>query len=284
MPLPNPKNLTQTAHDLHPCAELLGAIQRLTQPPRPAYLELGLAVLPEGLSTGALPGGGRVLLDLTAGALRYTPPDRKMTTLPIQSRTQAALFADLFGALAADELAGVLPPGAGLFERVSQGIAARGGRYRPPQRAALLDETPSQVDPRAAGDFGAALQTVFSGMARFLARRMERTTPLVVWPEGFDLSTLILPGTEIDESQPHLNFGFAPFSAGVETPYLYAYAYPTPPGYTPPQLPAGARWNTQSWTGVMLDYELIAGQPDPIGFVDASCTAIYALLRPLLEG
>jgi hypothetical protein len=284
MPLPDPESLTRTAHELHRCAGLLGALQRLTQPPQPAYLELGLDLLPQGLSSGALPKGGRMLLGLNAGALRYTAPEGRITTFPIHGRSQAALFADLFGMLAAGELATALPPGADLVERVSRGIAARGGRYHAPQPDAFLDDRPIQANSRATGDFLQALQAVFSGMARFLARRGEHKTPLVVWPEGFDLSALLFPGGVIDESRPHLNFGFAPFSAGMEFPYLYAYAYPIPEGYTPRELPAGARWNTQAWTGVIVDYALIAGLADPVGVVDTSCTEIYAALRPVLGG
>jgi hypothetical protein len=284
MSLPKLKNLTITAHGLHRSAVLLGAVQRLTQAPRPAYLELGLEVLPQGFSTGPLPAGGRVLLDLSAGCLAYTSRDGSKATLPIAGRSQSALFTDLFELLAAGELARVLPPGVDLFERVSQGIAARGGRYRSPSREKLLDETPIQVDAQAAGDYLQIIQAIFTGIARFLARLSESKTPLVVWPEGFDLSTLLFTGMEIDEKLPHMNFGFAPFASGMEYPYLYAYVYPAPDRFEPSRLPEGARWNTQNWIGVLMDYQRIADAADACGYVDASCMSIYQALRPLLNG
>src|SRR5512133_238337 len=96
-------NLTKTAHELHRAALLLGAVQRLTQPPRPAYLELGLEVLPGGLATGMLPRGGRVLLDLAEACLAYAAPGNRRISFPLQGRSQADLFADLFGSLATGE-------------------------------------------------------------------------------------------------------------------------------------------------------------------------------------
>ena len=280
--LPRLQNPVRTAHDLHRAAELLGAIQRLTQPPQPAYLEISLEALPDGLSTGRLPRGGRAILDLARGELAYLPPEGRKTAFPLRGSTQAALFEDLFGALAASELGASLPPGADLFERVSRGIAARGGRYRPVERGRLMDETRLSVEPEEARGYNQLLQVIFTGIACFSARRSELKTPLVVWPEHFDLSTLLFAGLEVDESRPHLNFGFAPYSAGMEFPYLYAYAYPLPEGFEPSGLPEGARWTTEGWTGVWMDYSTIASQQDAARYVDETCAGIYRALRPAL--
>src|SRR5512146_1555928 len=81
--------ITNTAHGLHRGAALLDAVQRLTQPPQPAYLELGLQVLPRGLSTGARPAGGRVMLDLSGGCLISVPSDGRSISLPIVGRSQS---------------------------------------------------------------------------------------------------------------------------------------------------------------------------------------------------
>jgi hypothetical protein len=280
---PSLQTITNTAHELHRGATLLDAVQRLTQPPQPAYLELGLQVLPQGVSTGILPEGGRVVLELSGGCLTYAPSDGRNISLPIHGRSQSDLFADLFGILAPGELADVLPAGGDLFERVSRGILARGGRYPAPQRQKYLDQAPIALRPMASAVYSQTVQAVFSGIARFLARLDERRTPLVVWPHGFDLSCLVFPGAEIDESRPHLNFGFAPFSDGIEFPYLYAYLYPIPTGFVPAGLPMGARWNTESWTGVLMEYQPIADQPDVSKRVDEICRGIYQVLRPAVS-
>jgi hypothetical protein len=127
-----------------------------------------------------------------------------------------------------------------------------------------------------------SLQQIFTGIARFKAGLRGMQTPLVVWPHGFDISTLWFTGSEIDERQPHTNFGLSPRSEGIETPYLYAYAYPYPACFDPPDLPEGAYWHTRGWTGAVIPYDAIAGQEDAAGYVEASCIAVYQELLPLL--
>jgi hypothetical protein len=282
MTLPRLDHWSETSFGLHRGALLLGALQRLTQPPQPAYLELGLQMVRNGLAAGRLPGGGRVVLDFTGGSLVYAPASGAEVSFPLHGSTQAQIFAGLFGVLAQGELSALLPDKPQLAERVSAGIATHGTRYRPPRPEGLWDETRIELDAGTSRAYLEILQLVYTAIARFRARLSGMQTPLVVWPEHFDLSTLWFLGAAIDESQAHLNFGFAPFSEGLPDPYLYAYAYPYPPHYDPPALPAGARWHTQGWTGVVLPYEAIAAQTDPAAFVEEACQAIYAGLLPLL--
>jgi hypothetical protein len=274
---------SETSFGLHRGALLLGALQRLTQPPQPAYLELGLQVVRNGLAAGSLPGGGRVMLDFTSGSLVYAPLFGAEVSFPLHGSTQAQIFNGLFGVLAQGELSTLLPDGPRLAERVSAGIASRGSRYRSPRPETLWDETRIELDVGTSRTYLEALQLVFTAIARFRARLTGVQTSLVVWPEHFDLSTLWFQDTSIDESRAHLNFGFAPFSDGLPDPYLYAYAYPYPQHYDPPALPAGASWHTQGWNGVVLPYDVIAAQSDPAAFVEEACQAIYGGLLPMLE-
>jgi len=283
MSLAKLENWEKTGHGLHGGALLLGAVQRLTQPPQPAYLELGLEVTPERLSTGPLPAGGHLGLDFISSSLVYSAARGSGADFPLNGRSQADVFTELFGHLASGELQDVLPAGKDLFERVSLGIAARGGRYKPPKREILFDETPIEIDSKTARNYWRAFQEVHTGIGRFVDQLDLLRTPLVVWPEHFDLSTLLFLGNEIDEGKPHLNFGFAPYSEGIEFPYLYAYAYPYPDRYQPPALPAGAYWNTQYWTGAVVPYEVIAEPPNSAEWVSACCREIYQGLRPLLK-
>jgi hypothetical protein len=282
MSLPDLKNWTRTTYGLHRGVLLLGAIQRLTQPPQPAFLELGLQVRPHGLATGRLPSGGQVSLNLETASLIYTPNDGAEERYPLNGSSQTELFTDLFLRLARQELVGVLPPGETMFKRVSAGIAARHGRYRPPNPETLLDETSLEIDLETARAYQEVVEHVFTGIARFRARLLGVMTPVTVWPHGFDLSTLWFTGKEIDESQPHMNFGFSPHSGGIDHPYLYAYAYPYPEKYEPPVLPEGARWHTQGWTGMVLSYGVIARQPDSMNFIESSCETLYQGLLPLI--
>lgn len=280
--LSNLDNAHPTMQNLHTAARLLGAVRLLVFERRANYLELGLKITPDGLSTDMLPSGGEVTLDFRRLALVYQPADGDAATLSISGRSQAVLLESLLAAIHARELAGIVPDPAGVSYTAAMFSAVEGFVNRiKPKRDDLSDTMPLQFDAQAARDYADALYAIFTGVARFRARLDGSQSPVVVWPEHFDLSFLWF-AAEPDEHHPHLNFGFAPYSAGIDYPYLYAYAYPYPAQYDPPALPAGARWHTEGWTGVVLPYDEIAQRQNSELYVEASCEAIYRALRPLL--
>ena len=280
--LANLEHTQPTLQNLHTVARLLGAVRLLAFERKPNYLELGLKITPDGLSTDVLPTGGAVTLDFRRLALVYQPASGDAIVLPITGQSQAALLEALLQALHPRELAALAPLIAGASYTESMFSAAERFVNRiKPKREHLSETSPLQFDADAARDYADALYAIFTGVARFRARLDGSQSPIVVWPEHFDLSFLWF-AAEPDEQHPHLNFGFAPYSAGIDYPYLYAYAYPYPAHYDPPALPAGARWNTAGWTGVVLPYDEIARQSDAERYVESSCEAIYQSLRALL--
>jgi hypothetical protein len=272
-----------TLEGLHRGALLLKAVQYLTQTPQPAYLNLALGMRSDGPVSGNLPMGGRIQLDLASGHLLYTTAAGAPTPIPLSGRSQAAVFDELFSVLADRELAGMLPAGGDIEPRVMTALAAAGRPSPPPPRTQLVDESIIILDRRVAQNYSQALDTVFTGLARFRAHLGGTMTPIVLWPHHFDLSTLWFPGNAIDEDAPHLNFGFAPFSAGIDEPYVYAYAYPYPAHHDPPAMPTGAHWHTTGWTGAVLPYTVIAAQANPITFIETTCQALFTSLQPLLH-
>jgi hypothetical protein len=270
-----------TLEGLHRGALLLKGLQILTQSPQPAYLDQALHVQPGGPVSGLLPAGGRVQLDLAGGCLVYHAAGGSSAAIPMAGRAQAAVFDELFGRLAERELTGILPAEGSVAARVMAAMQATGRRV--PPHTQLFDETVITIDPQVAQNYHQALDTIFTGLARFRAHLRGTLTPIVLWPHHFDLSTLWLPGRAIDDDAPHLNFGFAPFSAGIDEPYLYAYAYPYPAHYNPPAMPTGAHWHTTGWTGAVLPYTVIAVQANPITFIETTCQALFTSLQPLLH-
>src|ERR671936_784107 len=81
-----------TAHSLHKVAQIPGAIRLLVLDPVPNYLEMSLAIRPEGLSTGPLPFGGEVLLDFEQCAVLYKPPTREAIAVSLVGQSQASLL------------------------------------------------------------------------------------------------------------------------------------------------------------------------------------------------
>ncbi len=108
-------------------------------------------------------------------------------------------------------------------------------------------------------------------------------TPLVVWPHGFDASQLYFPGASFDEhTQPHINYGFSPGSAGLPRPYVYAYAHPMPDGVFGTALPDGARWHSDGWTGVVIDYDVLALRGSSADELAEMLRSVHAVLAAKL--
>lgn len=278
MPLPMLAPWDETAHSLHSAAKLLGVIRVLLFDHDPNYLELALKVKPQGLSTDVLPNGSEVTLDFKQGTMIVQPSGE---SIPLTN--QADVFRATLAALESSELGALASvDGASLVDRLLTAASAK-VRYTLPKREDLMSTDPFQLNRQVASDYADALYHVFTGVARFRARLGGQMTPIVVWPEHFDLSTLWFVGDQPDDHQPHMNFGFAPFSPGLPRPYLYAYAYPYPAQYDAPALPAPANWNTGGWTGVVVNYDDLAKAAEPEQFVESLCLDIYKALLPLLH-
>jgi hypothetical protein len=282
--LPALANWEQTSHSLHAAAQLLGAIRQLVRPRESNYLELALRVEPNGLSTDTLPAGGVVQLDFERAALVFTPKSGAAAEVPLNGQSQASLLEALLGAMEAR--------GAGLVARSSEHISltqaflaaldAHGHPFKP-KPGELTSDASLALDPRISADYGRALYRIFTATARFRAHLTGPQTPIVVWPEHFDLSTLWFPTDDRRDAAPVMNFGFAPFETGRERPYLYAYAYPMPEGFERLPLPAPARWNTEGWKGMLVPYDDLARAADPEALVESLFAAIYELLAPTLR-
>ncbi len=266
MPLPTFTLDSPSLNALQAAARLLGAVRLYYFDHDPNWLELGLKPIPQGLSTDRLPSGDEVILDYGRGALIYHD-----AILPLAGHSQKALFERLLTHLPIEGM----PPEGERIPAFYAALAAR-GRRSSIKPEAVSGETPLQLDTAWAATYAQAVDAVFTGIARFRARLNGAVTPLVVWPEHFDLSMLWFSAPAADEhSTPHLNFGFSPPSPGIDEYYLYAYAYPYPESFDVPALPPGARWNEQPWRGVVVPYTASAD-------IEAMCAGIFRALRPLL--
>ena len=76
------------------------------------------------------------------------------------------------------------------------------------------------------------------------------TAPVLVYPHHFDLSLVWFPWD--DERQ--LGFGFSPGDDMIHEPYLYVTAWPEPPDFTDGNLPNGAYWQQEGFSGAILPY------------------------------
>jgi len=80
-----------------------------------------------------------------------------------------------------------------------------------------------------------------------------------------------LPGEKISGQDPNneelsdkqMNFGFALGDDGISEPYFYITAYPLPEAFADLDLPAGAVWNTEGFSGAVLCYQALLKRSDP---------------------
>jgi hypothetical protein len=273
----------KTSTSLHKATAILGALRMLTLERMPNYLELATEIRSEGLSSGSLPFG-EVLVNFQTGMLVYTPPAAAPVTITLTGNSQASLLETLLMVI---EECGypVAQRTSPQMSRISALLVALAARQHPflPKREEIADETPLEMDLDLSADYSRVLYRVFTATARFRARLVGPQTPVVVWPEHFDLSFLWFPTSQTNDEAPQMNFGFAPFSPGLPRPYLYAYAYPMPEGFQELSLPQGARWNTEGWQGLVFPYDELAKKADFEQSIEGAFRQVYGLLAPSLE-
>jgi hypothetical protein len=240
---------------LHEVVALFGPLHAALRSPQPNSMHLPLYPIPQGLESGTYPRGGAARVDFKAAQIVYTRPSGEAVTLPFAEYSRHDLAAALVEAMKDD------------------------GH---PVHALALPEAggpPLDLDTSVTSEYANLQYDAFTGLARFRARISGHMTPIVVWPEHFDLSGLWFIDPAMDESGPHINVGFAPYTPGqYERPYFYAYAHPFEENTF--DLPAPARWNLDGWTGIVVDYDQLAAQEDLALFIEGLSLDLFHRLEP----
>jgi hypothetical protein len=283
MPLPSLDPFMPTILALHRAAMLLAPINSALKPHLPNAQHLPLAVHPYGLRA-SYPNGGSVVLHWQEGKLIYYRPSGYLVELSLAQHSQKSLFAALLKAMNDDELKEYL---ATVDEGDSLGhkllLKLTGDREKALERLKHYESEESLAhDNDVAKQYGDVLNRVFTGMARWRARLGGAMSPMVVWPEHFDLSTLWYAG-EMDENKAHVNIGFAPYTEGhFDKPYLYAYAYPYPQTFTMPLVEEPLRWEHAAYHGILVKYEDIARQEHPETYIEQLCVRMFEILKHVI--
>jgi len=285
MPLPSLDNFEAMIAPLHQAALLLSPLKHALFEKRNNWLHLPLDVHPYGVSSGKLPQGGELRLDFKEATYIYERPYGTTITLSLADHTQESLFLALLKALRADELSDFLDGAydSTLAATFIERLTAKYDKVFMP-----LEELSGQqtlvFDTQTASDYADVQYTIFTGIARFRARLVGHLTPIVVWPEHFDLSTLWFADPAMDDYKQHINIGFAPYTPGMfPRPYLYAYAYPYPDDVQPPPFPEPAFFNTEGFKGVVVHYDDIRQAEDVALFVEHLSARIFTILQSLFD-
>lgn len=241
----------ETRDRLHRWARLAGAVRRQCSPQRKHWWHIGLVPSARGFTTTpfATPHGSAELeLDLHRGELRLIADDAREQHVSLAKDPAAAGRDELLAALATLEASPALPSFDG--------------------------PTTGEYDAAAAHRYLRVLHAVATALRQLQAECNEETSPLQLWSHHFDLalswfSGRAVPGKEHcdpDERNESVTVGFSTGDDGAPEPYLYALAYPWPPGAEALPLPAG-RWHGGGWHGAYLPWDAAAGCDDPTAAV-----------------
>ena len=283
MQLPGLENFEANIHQVHRAIMLFGVINHQTLEKQQNWLHMAMQSQADGFVTQTYPKGGRLVLNTEKGLVLYQRPSGGQVPFLLKIHTQKSLFEGILSAMEEDELAGYFDdlPGDSLPEKLLGKIHAKNLGKLPEILAEHTREEKLAYDIPAIQDYMQALNTIYTGIARWRGRIRGHLSPIVVWAEHFDLSTIIFETPEMDEYKSHINIGFAPFTEGVfERPYLYAYAYPYKETYDVPELDTPLKWETEAYTGIYVAYDALVGQDE--FYIEALAEQIFTAMQSVL--
>ena len=238
-------------------------------------------VHPLGLDSQGLPGGVEIHVDFCAGEVFILRASGDYSTLAFADHSQYSLFAAMLADLRRDVLAEFFAGAGdtGLPEAMMTRLHEDKSRVEFLNIEQVSHQEPLAFNHEVSHDYVDLLNMVLNAYARFRGRLKGHLTPIVVWPEHFDVSTLWFAEGDFDDSKAQINFGFAPFSEGLPYPYMYVTGYPYVDNIQVPALPEGALWHTEGWTGVVVPYSELARQENPAQYVEKTLSALFPIMR-----
>lgn len=258
MSLPALENWQDSFPSLHQAAQVVGSIKKVSVDPLPNYAHLGLYVTSEGLTSGRLKDGGELSLNLLESSIIYLCPAANRYVIALHGHTQATLRDAVLDTM------------------------KEAGHGADPKLEEIAGESPLTVDADTASAYQQALHAVYTAIARFRGRLLGSLSPMIVFPHGFDLSFLWFNRGSEERTDPHMNVGFSPGSAGFDRPYIYIYASPMPDAFFDIELPSPARFVRDPWKGIVIDYDTLVSESEPETRVEQILVDIQSAVAPLL--
>ncbi|MDF1595536.1 MAG: DUF5996 family protein [Acidimicrobiia bacterium] len=243
---------------LHAYSRILGTIRAARSEPHPRWWHASLEIGEAGLETGAFPLGdgstGHLILDPAAGLITGT---------------------------------GVHGP----LEVALGGPAAVVGRQTMDRLGGDFDIDPKRWDvvavkgftPSEAANYHITLKAVRDAIGEFRDGLTGDLGPVQLWPHHFDVSfEWFSQGVEVYEEEDgpkeyskQIGFGFSPGDEGEPQPYFYANPWPFDESFRTIELPPGASWHGESWSGGFLPYAAL---------IEGGSDLLFTFLRAVYEG
>ncbi|MFQ5922151.1 MAG: DUF5996 family protein [Anaerolineales bacterium] len=263
-------NWAPTRDTLSLYAAAVGVVPRALATPHPKWWHISLKVQEKGAATSPIPHAG------TAGAALQMLMNLRTHTVDVSTSEGEFHSLSMTEGLSSTEFGNRL-----LSTLGNLGIEAEF------ERSKFENDEPRAYDPQAASTFRVALLNAAEVLELHRSGLDGETGPIQLWPHNFDLAfewfgTLAVPSGKDGELPSQINFGLAPGDSSHSEAYFYSNPWPFQDSLVDRDLPAGARWFTESWQGTLLPYAEIAGDESGADKLAAYFRAVYDLASPLL--
>ena len=253
-----------TASTLHMWTQIVGKIRLALTPHVNHWWECPLYVSARGLTTSAIPYGGRLFeleFDFLDHNLAIRDSSRATQHVPLYSRPVADFYRELMAVL----------------HSLSIDVKIWPTPVEIPDPIPFPDDTVhASYDPDAAGRFHRILMSVHCVLSEFRGGFLGKASPVHFFWGSFDLATTRFSGRRAPEregadaitreaySHECSSAGFWPGSGPVTDAAFYSYTSPEPPGYAEyPVRPAGSHYHPDlKEFVVMYDDVRKAGSPE----------------------
>jgi hypothetical protein len=270
----------ETAVGLQLRTQIVGKVRLALTPWLNHSWHVPLYITARGLSTSAIPCGGRILqidFDLIADTVVFATSDGGVKTIPLAAGSIAGFHAEVVEALA----------GLGIATSFDGTPSEMPGALPFPE-----DRQDRPYDAEAARRFWRALIQAERVFGQFRTGFLGKASPTHFFWGSFDLASTRfsgrsaprhpggLPGLPDDvtcEAYSHeeSSVGFWPGSDAYPHASFYAYAYPAPPGYGEAKVePAEATYSIEMGE-FLLPYEAVRTAADPDAALLVFCRSTY---------
>jgi hypothetical protein len=215
--------------------------------------------IPSGASTGPLKFGGELLLDYARAAIIYRQDGMDVFSVGLAEQHQTSLFDAVFEQ----------------FTKAGHNFEAN--------RAKITETRVFSVNLELAAAYAEVQWRMYTALSWVKGRMLGPQTPIMLWPHGFDLSTLWFVDGMNEREDPHINIGFSPGTPDVGQPYVYFYTWSSPEGLAA-KLPPNVVWHT-GWSapGGYIKYESFANTSDPEGIVLDAMSQVWKIASDLMK-
>jgi Family of unknown function (DUF5996) len=253
----------ETLDTLHMWTQVVGKIKLKLVPFLNEWWEVAFTVTSRGLTTSTIPFGRRVFqgdFDFIDHRLDIHVSDGSSRTIPLRPRSVADFYREFMGAL--EEL--------GIRVQITTNPVEVENTIPFDQ-----DHVHNSYDPEYVTRWWRILLQVDRLLQRYRTPFVGKSSPVLFWWGSFDLSEARFSGRPAPErewptrwmalgaDQEQACAGFWPGSGKVQSPALFAYTYPEPPGCREAAIQPDSAFYHPDISEFILPYEEVRRSPNP---------------------